>query len=86
MTSDELRLFHLIDQRAARYRYGVRSISQDRGGTLYRVDLSSPDGRRDKILVVFRNAVEESIKRGMLADAISKNVEAELGSRNYGRS
>ncbi len=43
-----------------------------------------PDGKRDKDLNISSEAVQKSLERDMLTEAISKNVDRELGEGNCG--
>jgi hypothetical protein len=84
VTNDEVRIFNLIDQRAARYGYGVRQLTPDQSGILYRVVLSTPEYKHDKMITIFKDAIEQTLSENKLADAIAMNVDRELGDGNSG--
>lgn len=85
MTWEEVTLSHMIDERTAQYGYGVYKLEQELGGGANRVELSSTYARRNKILIIFRAAVQQSVEAGVLAAAVSKNIDRELAAGNCGR-
>jgi len=84
MTVDEVKLFNLIDQQTAQHGYGVCKIRQSADGSFYRIELSSSDGKRDKSLIVFREAAEQTIRENRLTFGIQQNIASELGGENSG--
>jgi hypothetical protein len=84
MTQDEVRLFGLIDQRAAQYGYGVQRIEPNPDGVSYRVELSSPEGKRSKTMTIFRDAIDQTVRENSLAAAIAQNIDRELAEGNAG--
>jgi hypothetical protein len=47
-------------------------------GTFYTVELSSPEGKHTKSVVIFRDAVEQTARDNRLVDAIAQNIDREL--------
>jgi hypothetical protein len=84
VTPEEVRLSNLIDQRAAQRGYGVQRIEPSPDGGFYTVELSSPEGKRTKNIVIFRDAVEQTVIENRLADAIAQNIDRELSEANSG--
>ena len=84
MTPEEVRLSNLIDQRAAQYAYGVQRIEPSPDSSFYKVELTSPERKRTKSIVIFRDAVEQTARENRLADAIAQNIDRELSEGNSG--
>jgi hypothetical protein len=84
VTAEEVILSNLIDQRAAQHGYGVQRIEPSPDGSFYKVELTSPDSKRTKSIVIFRDAVEQTARQNRLVDAIAQNIDRELSEGNSG--
>lgn len=85
MSPDETRLFSLIDERAAQYGYGVSKLQSGGDDSVYTVELTSPaNGKRAKRIVIFRDAVQQTVRENRLAPAIAQNIDNELDDGDSG--